>query len=164
MTYIRVGTTSFTGSSSVEVANVFSATYTHYLVVRGVLGSVATQNIGVRLGTGTPDSGTNYRDQNVAITSATLSSGRNTGQTSWAYALGSTEATEFGYASMRISNPFDAARTTAWADCSVEASGNIYIRRIVMEHDLATSYTGFTVIPASGTITGTITVYGLKES
>lgn len=165
MTYIKTGEVSFTTQSSVSIDNCFSAAYTHYLVVRNLLGSSGDQPIRVRLRvSSTDDSGTNYRKQEVSASSTTITGARTTGSQQWGEALGYTEATAFGYAQLRISNPFDTVRTTAWTDLSYDADGSVALWRFVYAHDLTTSYDGITVIPASGTITGSIKVYGLKAS
>lgn len=164
MTYIKTGEVSFTTQSSVSIDNCFSAAYTHYLVVRNLLGSVSEQNIAMRLrASGADDTGTNYRHQSLDAASTSIAGARATGQTGWNYALGYVEASAFGYQQARISNPFEAVRTTAWSDMSYDADGNIILDRFVFAHDLTTSYDGLTVIPNSGTITGRITVYGLKS-
>lgn len=165
MTWVKIATTSFSGASSVNVDNVFSATYTHYLVVRNLLGSTADNRISVRLRVGGADaSGTNYRKQIAYADATTIVGARSTGETSFTDLLGSTEVTAFGYSAVRISNPFEAVRTTAWSDYGYDNDGGIYLFRSVFAHDLTTSYTGFTAIPNSGTITGSLTVYGLKAS
>jgi len=161
----KISKTDFTTAATVSIDNCFSASYTHYLVVRNLLGSAADVTLGVRVRvSSTDDSGANYREQRVYAASTTVGGSRSTGQTVWTWASGYTEIAAFGYVALKISNPFEAVRTTAWADVSYGASGSIEMLRTVMAHDLTTSYTGFTVIPGSGTITGSITVYGLKES
>lgn len=165
MTYIKISTTSFSAASTVNVDNVFSAAYTHYLVVRNLSGVAAGNSITMRLRVAAADdTGANYRYQYVNA-SATLTAGaRVTAATSWSdAALGVTETTAIGYAMLRVSNPFDTVRTTAWTDTSNIATGNILLSRYVWAHDLATSYTGFSLICATN-MTGNVTVYGLKES
>lgn len=165
MTYIKIATTSFSAASTVNVDNVFSSAYTHYLVVRNFSGSTAGNNANIRLRvSAVDDSGTNYRRQYIDAGSTSISGQRDTGLTEWRYALGLTETTSIGFALLRISNPFDTVRTTAWVDTGYTVTGNMSIDRQVLSHDLATSYTGFSIIPAAGTITGSVTVYGLKES
>lgn len=165
MTYIKIATTSFSAASTVNVDNVFSSTYTHYLVVRSCSNTSAGINYNVRLRvSGADDSGANYRRQSVSADSTTVSGARATGATDWTSGLGTSETTAIGFGMLRISNPFDTVRTTAWTDQGYTVTGNIGLDRRVFAHDLTTSYTGFTVIPASGTITGSVTVYGLKES
>lgn len=151
-----------TAVSSLSINNCFSAGYDHYLVTRNLLGSAADIALGVRLRVaGVDASGTDYRDQYVNATGASAPAGaRATGATSWT-AVGYTEATSCGFQRTWISNPFGTVRTTAWSDRSSTITGNIELTSRVYEHDLTTSYDGFTVIPASGTITGSLYVYGL---
>jgi hypothetical protein len=165
MTWVKITKTDFTTSSAVNIDNCFSATYRHYLVVRNLLGSVGDQSLNVRLRVGgADDSGTNYRYQRVYVITTSVAADRATGVAQMSEALGKTETAAFGYGMLRISNPFEAVRTTAWTDSSTDADGGPILSRLVHAHDLTTSYTGLTVIPLSGTITGSITVYGLKES
>lgn len=165
MTYIKISKTDFTAVSSVSIDGCFSASYTHYLVVRNLLGSAGDVALGVRLRVSSTDaSAADYRDQYVDASSTSVTGARATGATSWTAAMGYTEATAFGLLLLRISNPFETVRTTAWADRSNDADGNIVLNRRVYEHDLTTSYTGLTILAASGTITGSVTVYGLKET
>lgn len=165
MTWVQTATVSFSGSSAVNIDGCFSAAYTHYMVTRDLLGSVNNENLNVRLRvSGTDDSGTNYRRQEVDAASTTVAAVRATGETFWRAGLGRGLTVQAGYGQLRISNPFDAVRTTAWTDWSYNADSTISLNRLVMAHDLTTSYTSLTVYPASGTITGTIRVYGLKES
>lgn len=166
MTYIKIATTSFSAASTVNVDNVFSASYTHYLVTGNVSSSVGTSNgINLRMRvSGADDSGANYRRQYVLASSTAVSATRETASAQWNSALGYPATTAIGPSYLRISNPFDTVRTTAWNDHAQEQAGNISLVRHVFAHDLTTSYTGFTLIPVSGTITGSVTVYGLKES
>lgn len=165
MTWVKTAEVTFSGSSAVNIDGCFSATYTHYMVTRNLLGSGAGNYLDVRLRvSGSDDSGTNYRQQYVWATSTSISGARATGQTYWGAAFGATEATAIGYGALRISNPFEAVRTTAWADMSTTATGNIDLYRFVYAHDATTSYTSMSVIPRAGTVTGTIRVFGLKES
>lgn len=166
MTWIKTAEVTFSGSSAVNIDGCFSALYTHYMVTRNLLGSAADLSLNVRLRvSGTDDSGANYRTQRLDADGTFINGVRYTGQTSWvAGALGSTEATATGFGILRISNPFEAVRTTAWTDKSLAATENIRLYRLVHAHDLTTSYTSMSVTPDSGTITGTIRVYGLKES
>jgi hypothetical protein len=157
-----VSKTTFSAVSSVSVDNCFSASYTHYLVTRNLLGSSAGASLNVRLRvSSTDDSGANYRYQHVNASSTVVSGARGTAQTSWLEGLGYTEATAAGYGQLRISNPFEAVRTTAWTDRDNDATANIVLRHLVYAHDTASSYTSLSVIPDVGTITGSITVYGI---
>lgn len=156
---------SFSAVSSVSIDNCFSATYTHYLVVRNFLGTSVNNEVDVRLRVGGVDaSAANYRRQIINVSSTTVSAGRATTETYMLRALGYVEATSIGFGELWISNPFEAVRTTAWSDYSYDVDGSIVLEAGVYEYDATTSYDGFTVIPGAGTITGTISVFGLVKS
>lgn len=170
--YIKLASQTVSAVASVSFDNCFSATYTHYLVVRNLSGTVALNTLTARLRTGGADAtGANYRIQRIVASGSSSSAAQNTAQTSWNNGfLGSTETTAFGFSSTLISNPFDAAVTTAWANWGYAQTGNIEQNVTLYAHDLATSYDGISFILAqfggasTGTMTGTITIYGLRES
>lgn len=156
--------TSATGTAvaSISVNDCFSASFDHYLVMRNLLMSSAGNYIYVRLRVGGADaSGTDYRYQYVNASAASVTGSRGAAASSWPFALGYGEATTIGFSQLWISNPFAAVRTTAWTNHSNAVTGNIELQSVVHEHDLATSYTGFTAVPNVGTVTGDIAVFGL---
>lgn len=161
---VFIASTSFTTQSSVSIDNCFSAAYTHYIVKSNLLASIAETDMTVRLRVASTDaSGADYRYQYVHAASTSIAGARGTGQTSM-LRFGSAEATAAGYREMWISNPFEAVRTTAWMDYSNSITGGIYMWSFVNEHDLTTSYDGFTVTAGAGTITGSISVWGLVKA
>lgn len=161
---VHITTATFTTQASVSIDNCFSATYTHYLVKRNLLGSGAGNRIDMRLRvSGSDASGANYRYQTLEGDAGSTPAARYTGLTAIPL-LGFTEATSFGYSESWISNPFEAVRTTVWCDFPNAQTGNIYFVSMVGAHDLTTSYTGMTVFPVAGTITGSVSVWGLVKS
>lgn len=153
----------FSGVTAVNVSGCFSATYTHYLIKRNLSGTTGVVSVAMRMRSGsTDDTGTNYRYQYYSASSTSVTGARVTGATLWADAYGYTETTTFGYSETWVSNPFDAARTTAWADSGATQTGNIGLQSYAFAHDLTTSYDGFTVaLNGAGTMTGSISVFGL---
>lgn len=161
---VHITTATFTTQASVSIDNCFSASYTHYLVKRNVSGT-ADANVALRLRvSATDDSGTNYRYQRIDGSGVTVSGARGTGQTSWAWGLGTINATETGYSETWISNPFEAVRTTVWVDTSQTIAGNIVALSLVFAHDLTTSYDSMTIFPSSGTISGDVEIWGLVKA
>lgn len=144
--------------SSVAVTSAFSATYENYLVtISGGVGSALT-SLKLQLGSTT----TGYYG---ALIRANYSTAAVT-------AVGDNNATAFTYAgwvntdamnaTIWISSPQLAKRTALWSgmyfDGTTAGSYN-------GQDTSTTQHTDFTVIPASGTITGgTICVYGLANS
>jgi hypothetical protein len=163
---VLITKTSFSGVSSVSLDNVFSATYSMYIIRRELSGVAAGSEIEMRLrASGSDATGANYRRQRLAADSTSVTGTRNTGVTYWPTTLGHTEATAIGFSETWISNPYEAVRTTAWTDSGYDATANITLRVECQAHDLASSYDGFTFYSdATTNMTGWIAVYGLVKS
>lgn len=143
--------------SSVSVTNAFSATYDNYkIIISGGVSSSAEIEMTTTL-TGSTSGyyyGMVYNSYN---TSAVSLGGTNAA--GWLYTGGgSTNVLQFN---MELQNPFLAKYTNFQA--SLQRVG---IQGFISGyHAVATSYTGITITPASGTITGgTIYVYGYANS
>lgn len=119
---------------------------------------------------GSADTGTNYRRQYVLASGASILAGRSTGDTSWTNILGQLATTFTGFNEVWVSNPAEATRSTAWRNHSYDTTGNVGFLRDVWAHDLSVAYDGFTATigqgggASTGVMTGTIRVYGLRES
>ena len=148
-----------TGVSSVVVADVFSTDYENYrIIVAGGVGSTA-QAINMSLGGSTAS----YHSSLGTITYAADTFGyvRSNNAASWALAASypngnSMDATVFG--------PFETRRTgmlvNGYVDYRTNGGGSIGGGGF---HDVAASYTGFT-LSVTGTMTGgTIRVYGFRN-
>lgn len=166
--WMKIIKTDFTAASSVSVDNCFSAAYQHYLILRNLSGSSADQAIRFRLrASGADSTGFNYRQQNLLANDSTNTATRSLPSdslSSWANVLGHTETASCGFLQLRVSYPFQSEVTSAFAYFSYDADGSLRLYQNLGSHDLTTAYDGFTAFPASGTITGSITVYGLRES
>ena len=146
--------------SSVTVTDAFSATYDNYkIIVSGGAGSTTT-NIGLTLGasaTGYYSAGALWQYNPIAQTNV-----QDNNATSFARAATATGISIA--ADITLLNPFATARTSyqAWY-YSVDTGG--YGGFSAGFHNVATSYTAFTLTTASGTLTGgTIRVYGYQNS
>ena len=166
LTKVSTGAGNFTSVSSVSLDGVFSATYDYYRVVLWYISdnevaltlrwrisaadNTGANNYGVTRSTDT--NGTNSYVSNVAATSNTLSA-RNNGD---ANAI-----------SMDIFNPFLSTRPTTlngvgWSRGSNSGDGTATINFAGFKA-VNTSFDGFSLIIASGTITGTMKVYGYQN-
>jgi hypothetical protein len=161
---VLLNTTSFSGVSSQSINDVFSATYNYYRIILVALGSTTTQSVNLRLRvSGADNSSTNYRRESLVVSSTSVSSARYTGETSWLAAAGAVSSTEENFNILEIANPFQTAYTTAMKINSYDTSGNIELNPQAYGINVTTSYTGFTLIPASGTMTGSVSVYGFNK-
>jgi hypothetical protein len=156
------GTVTFSGASTVSLNDVFSATYKNYLVQFNMSGSTTNTDVAMRLRvSGADNSSTNYTRSTIFQSSATVTGQRLTGQTLWdgiaEVATGVQSASQ-----VTIFNPFATEYTSVLQHEAAVVNGNITQSIRTFGTDVTTSYTGFTIIAGSGTITGTVSVYGYK--
>jgi hypothetical protein len=158
------GAVTFTGASTVSLNDVFSSTYDNYKVLMNITGSTTNQNVGMRLRVSGADNSTaNYGQQLMDAASNILSGSRDSGQTSFARIAGAQSGKNQLFL-LDIAYPFQTEITTAHTFRMVDAgTSSAQISYIVSGFVATTSFTGFTLIPGSGTITGTIRVYGYKN-
>jgi hypothetical protein len=155
-----INTTSFSAVASQNVEDVFSSTYDSYKVIFNL---TATGNTGLRIQMstgGTAATGSNYARQYALAVNASLFAGKLTSQTS--YDL--TDVFNKGTGEITVFNPNKAEPTSFSALSGYNIAGNdLYWFSSVGNHQLSTAYTGFTIFPGTGTITGQLSVYGLAK-
>lgn len=159
----KITSTSFSGSSSVSVNNCFSSDYQNYKVVITNYGSLASfTRWRLRVG-GVDASGANYFRYGFTTTfsSGSLTAYNGGSENAWVPATSyGGSAGAIGVSELFIANPFQTTVTTSRTECNDGFSATSYV--LNGAHNLSTSYDGFTIYPNSGTITGTITVYGMR--
>ena len=155
---VRVGGGALSGAST-TFSSVFSATYDAYRIVFSNLTASASSAVTMVLGATTA----NYNFVSVAATYSTSAYSAQIGAdttSSWIVVGNLNSAT--GGAFMDIVNPFLAAKTTFRSDF-INMAGTV-AGTISGYLNNTTSYTAFTIAPASGTLTGTVNVYGYALS
>jgi hypothetical protein len=152
------------GVGSVAVTDVFSATYEQYQIS---VSNVQTSGTGAWLALTLGSTATGYYG---SLTTSLYSNGAFTGggnfsnTTSFQYAFAiSDPATNLNGGSLIVTNPFATKRTVLNGFVTyLSASG--YAGTVGGYQNSDTSFTGFTLTPATGTITsGNISVYGLAR-
>ena len=147
-----VGTT----VSSVVVSDAFSANYDNYLITYNNGSCSASTHISLQLGSTT----SGYTFNIIGNTwSATASNSGGTAAANYAYAMSGFSANGVN-GSVQVMSPFLAKFTQFGSDFVASFGGY----RSIGYLPNTTSYTAFTLIPASGTLTGgTIRVYGYRN-
>ena len=148
------------GVASVEVTGAFSADYQNYRIIyTGGVASGAAQALNLRLGATT----TNYFNGATFAVYATGANGNvayNNTQTSFVYA-GSADATMGTFLTVDIFNPFDSTKYTGFGGSFIVTDVAGHTGGV---HKSNSSFTAFTIFPATGTLTGgTIRVYGYRN-
>jgi hypothetical protein len=150
-----------TGNTSVTVANAFSANYDGYIIKIIGGSSSAGTNLSFRLGASTTGyySGGYVGNYNTALLTAL-----NDNNTS-AFTRGGVGLPNALTMDMRLDNPF-AAKVTLYKADYIGADTTSAAGLASGFHNVATSYTDFTVFPTTGGVTmtgGTIRVYGYRN-
>ncbi len=159
----KVASTTFSASSYVAVESCFNANYNNYLITMAIRGSSATfARWRLRAGS-TDSSGANYFrfGYTTSFSAGGLTAYNAGSETSWIPACEyGTTANGFGFSQINLNGPFNTSFTGGNIIVNNSDAGSIY--NLGLTHNLATSYNGFSVFPNTGTMTGTITVYGVK--
>ena len=155
---VYVGGTTFSASSSVSVNNVFSSSYANYLVIGDYVGTAAA-GVSLRLRVSGADNTTaNYNSQSIYGAGSTAGAARALSATSMNFIDVSTDPS---FCHINVINPFATAKT------GIGGYG-IYAlteaQNKMCTFNATTSFTGFTIFPSTGTMTGTLRVYGLANS
>jgi hypothetical protein len=158
---VLLNTTSFSGVSSQNILNVFSATYNRYRIHLYARGSTGSENSLRFLDGSTPHTTGNYRKQQIYAQSTTVAANRSTTATSWP--LGVVLTAEEQYLECNLLNPFQSVRPSGWMNDLQGIAGDITWSSYAVSCDATTAFTGFQVFPASGTITGKVSTYGWNE-
>ena len=160
---VLLNTTSFSAVASQSVNDVFSATYDNYLIQLTLSGSTTDDvNMRMRVG-GSDNSSTNYVRSYFSQSSTSLTGQLISGETSFRQ-VARMRSGQSNFSQMTIINPFATAHTTIIQDNTDQVGTvNLLQTRIMHTMTVTTSYTGFTVIAASGNITGSVSVFGFLK-
>jgi len=152
------GTVTFSGASSVSTNGVFTATYANYMIVNTVLCASGGVYGTLRMraaGTDVTSSTYKYGQSFINATSAGFEVGSASATNMQITTLGTTS----GQIIIYINSPFLAVETGLFAN----AQGNTTFTAAFGQQTGSTSFDGFTFGSASSTITGKLTVFGIKQ-
>jgi hypothetical protein len=154
------GAVSFTSASAISLNDVFSATYDNYRIVmyQGAQGAGVSQRLKLRVG-GADSSASYYTGAFLSDVSGTLNISANNETTG--FIINADNCSHLS-TSLDIIRPFATDRTRINGQSTHRYSSTIRGIYFGGVHDVATSYTGFTIING-GNQTGVIYVYGYNN-
>lgn len=159
---VLLNSTTFTGQSSVSINNVFSATYDNYSIDLNVTSVSTNGQIGFRIGSsGTPVTTSTYYCGGYYSYTASSSGVFASAAGTYGY-LGGIDAGAQSCTTFRIMNPYLAQRTGYLSHHSILSSTG-YAYNYGGSNTNSISYTDCFIVPTTGTITGTIRIYGIKN-
>jgi hypothetical protein len=162
-----LSTTTFSAVSNHSVNDVFSATYDNYKVVFILSGCSADASVFMKLRVSGTDSSASY---NFIVPSYDTSGGASFGQAApdssgqFLYRIDGGNNNSSYLADLTISSPFLSA-FTSFVGIGVGRDGGGLTEGASTQgtHNVATSYTGLTVLTSSGNFTGSVSVYGYNK-
>ena len=161
---VLLNTTSFSGVASQSISDVFSATYRNYLVVFDITTATATSGLQMRMRvSGADNSNSEYRYNSItaADTSATIATSRSNGTNTLFDDIGRIDNGFGSSGFINFFSPFATNRTRISGQSSGGQTSDVNaLRSYTGNLTVTTSYTGFTLIAASGNITGEASVFG----
>ena len=150
------GSVTFSTTSVLSLNGVFSSTYRNYMIVCS--GYHSNNIIGINM---------RFRASGSDTTSSTYSRQLNTYGSASSKATSSSQliigamAASYGGFTVHLFNPYASASKGLLSYAAVTSTTNLYYQ-YAGSLFTSTSYDGFTIFPTSGSITGILTVYGLK--
>ena len=160
--FAHITTVTFSASSSIDLSNIFSTTYENYFVI-GNYTCTDDNDLNYRYRvSGADNSSTNYNRATMDVNNGAYTGGRATGQTS-----GRLGPTRSGGSRISITGHFIAPFLTQTKHSQMRASAltdSIVQNFNDIGFNSATSFTGLTVFPGAGTVTGSISIFGIKNS
>lgn len=161
---VLIGTTTFTTASTVNVNNVFTSTYQNYKVIYTATGSGGDAAVLMRMRVSGADNTTsNYTMQRFSAYGGTAAPERTNSPTQWVG--GNVNSTTLNATEMTIFRPQETASTAVHLHNVMGAGGgDITLFQSYQAFAATTSFDGFSIYPGSGTMSGTLRVYGLANS
>lgn len=153
---VHINTTSFSAVATQSINNVFSADYRNYKIIYDAVHN-SSSDIRLRYrASGSDNSTANYTQQGLSAATTAVTGFRLASQT-----IGHLSGTAgISRAEIIVMAPNLSLATSYIANIF---SGDADIRIVASNFGLTTVFDGFSIFPNTGTITGQISVYGLKD-
>jgi hypothetical protein len=160
-TLVFLGTQAFSAVTSSSLNSVFSATYTSYKIIFNVTSGTGGDLVRIRVRASGTDLTTNtYETGEYFVgTNNNIAAGSTNSSLTSFIPLGSINAGSGFAGEINISDPFTATNTRV---NSCGAGGSLAFTAGAVLN--TTSYDGFTLLSSANNMTGTMTVYGIRES
>lgn len=153
-----ITTQSFSAAGTVSVNDVFSTTYDHYKIILSLNASAGIAlNSRFRV-SGADNTTSNYRTQRLTVSGSTASAALSATATSFEITDLSTEPSIIDCA---IYNPFASKKKNVIFTSSATIPPEYWVRSDTFND--TTSFTGISFITTSGTVTGTLSVWGYSK-
>jgi hypothetical protein len=131
------------------------------MLIELTAGSAVVYSARMRL-SGTDATGTDYNHQLLSANATTVDAVRTTAATKCDIGIVALTP-QRSSAQVHIYNPF-LTLPTLFISHALQQSNQVLQRNYYGAHNVSTSYDGLTILPASSNFTGTLRIYGYKNS
>ena len=153
------GEVTFSAAATVSLNGCFTSAYANYRIALDCNTPSSSSIVSMRLRAAGTDTSTNYVGSFVRFDAST---------SAIAYETAVTDRLKIGVARVTVRSVLDALivapQLSTYTGISASANDENQAAIVGGQHKAATSFDGFTLLPASGTLTGTVRVYGLRNS
>jgi hypothetical protein len=152
-----LGVVSFSGATAISLNNVFSSTYSNYLATINITPS-SNGTLQMRLrSSGTDNSSANYGVGYFTFTTSGAPTTGGGGNTQTIGTIGLMNTNGVGY----VTNIFNAVTTARYTHVISSGMSSLTAAQSMNGYGVAaTTFDGLTLIPSTGTLSGTIQVFG----
>lgn len=161
---VLVNETTFSAASTVSVNNCFTSTYVNYRVLVSFATTAADQAVYLKMRASSVDSSTGYYSSSNYITQGTAFANWSNATNATQLYTGTTRTNGTPTHIYDIQNP-QLTQATALHMTVNDFYGTTMLGTIMWaNHSVATAYDGFTLYPAASTFSGTVRIYGYRNS
>jgi hypothetical protein len=164
---VLLANTNFSAVNNIVFNNVFTTAYDNYKIMIDITGASAGNFVAIRMRSGgTDNSSANYNGQISQRTTNNASWTLYAGASSTYMECFNTNTGQGGSGYVDVFSPVIAAHTTMLgygAQRTNSASTGVLVGYNTSTMSVTTSYDGFNLFPLSGTITGSVEVYGYRN-
>lgn len=161
--------TVFAAQTTVSFNSIFNATYENYLILLSGYAQSAVAQLYLRLraaGADTLPGSTDYSNAGIQTNSAATNTLLGPASTNFVrVSPGLTVASQAGASRIVVCRPALAAATSFMTQSTVRSGATANIDNYITSalHGLSVAYDGFTLLPVTGNISGTVHVYGYND-
>ena len=161
---VLLNTTSFSAVSSQSINDVFSATYTNYrIVISNLTQSASVNGVYFRLRVSGSDQASGYYNTTVYNAGSGFINSNQTNGTFMGFAS-IADTTNASFTTIDLGSPFATASTTNLITLNTNLGAGLPTLQFTAGvYPPTTSFTGFSLVAAAGTTTGTVSVYGYNK-
>jgi hypothetical protein len=154
------GAISFSAATTLSINGCFTSSYANYRIMFDATLASGSTGLNMRMrSAGSDNSTSNYAHQYMDAGSTSVTGARATAQTSMAVGAATTG---IGWNAMDLFSP-NLAAPTLFLSYIANAVTSPSLTLYAGGHNVSSAFDGFSIIPPSSNITGTLRIYGLRN-